>query len=156
MKLLFQVGGGSNARLGGRELRLLCGSNWYTYTLLQNRDNSGLLGTPVYCSLKLGTATPLPPPPPPRPPCGAPSGYSDIANIQKGIRDKLSGISHFLCPDLLLPSLWTGGCRGVGRSRKEKWGGGQHFGLVVPYTSCGVWGHAPQKILCSGTAFSTI
>ena len=49
-------GGGSNARLGGRELTLLCGFN--QYTLLQNRDNSGLLSNPVYCSL-----TPLPPPP---------------------------------------------------------------------------------------------
>ena len=38
--------------LGGRELRLLCGFN--QYTLLQNRDNGGLLGTPVYYSLKLG------------------------------------------------------------------------------------------------------
>ena len=37
-------GGGSTARLGGRELILLCGFN--QYTLLQNRDNSGLLGTP--------------------------------------------------------------------------------------------------------------
>ena len=45
-------GGGSTARLGGRELTLLCGFN--QYTLLQNRDNSGLLGTPLYCSLKLG------------------------------------------------------------------------------------------------------
>ena len=45
-------GGGSTARLGGRELTLLCGLN--QYTLLQNRDNSGLLGTPLYCSLKLG------------------------------------------------------------------------------------------------------
>ena len=39
-------------RLGGRELTLLCGFN--QYTLLQNRDNSGLLGTSEYCSLKLG------------------------------------------------------------------------------------------------------
>ena len=48
-------GGGEearNARLGGQELTLLCGFN--QYTLLQNRDNTGLLGTPVYCSLKLG------------------------------------------------------------------------------------------------------
>ena len=52
-------GGGSNARLGGgggggggRELRLLGGFNWYA--LFQNRDNSGLLGTPVYYSLKFG------------------------------------------------------------------------------------------------------
>ena len=37
---------------GGRELTLLCG--FHQYTLLQNRDNSGLLGTLVYCSLKLG------------------------------------------------------------------------------------------------------
>ena len=37
---------------GGRELRLLCGFNIINqYTLLQNRDNSGLS---VYCSLKLG------------------------------------------------------------------------------------------------------
>ena len=49
-------GGGSNARLGGRELTLLYGFN--QYTLLQNRDNSGLLGTPVYCSLKLGGRCP--------------------------------------------------------------------------------------------------
>ena len=52
---------------GGQELRLLCGFN--QYTLLQNRDNSGFLGTPVYYSLKLGgggggvAAPPLPPPP---------------------------------------------------------------------------------------------
>ena len=68
-------GGGSNARLGGRELTLLCGFN--QYTLLQNRDNSGLLGTPVYCSLKLGGRCPpnaqvggaaSPPAPPVEPP----------------------------------------------------------------------------------------
>ena len=46
------MGGRSNASVGGQELRLLCGFN--QYTLLQNRDNSGLLGTPVYYSLKLG------------------------------------------------------------------------------------------------------
>ena len=60
-------GGGSNARLGGRELTLLCGFN--QYTPLQNRDNSGLLGTPVYYSLKLGGGggggAAAPPPPPP-------------------------------------------------------------------------------------------
>ena len=49
-------GGGSTARLGGRELTLLCGFN--QYTLLQNRDTSGLLGTPLYCNLKLGGAMP--------------------------------------------------------------------------------------------------
>ena len=49
-------GGGSTARLGGRELTLLCGFN--QYTLLQNRDNSGLLGTPLYCSPKLGGRCP--------------------------------------------------------------------------------------------------
>ena len=43
-------GGGSNARLGGRELTLLCGFN--QYTLLQNRDNSGLLGTPYCCRIE--------------------------------------------------------------------------------------------------------
>ena len=71
-------GGGSTARLGGRELTSSCGFN--QYTLLQNRDNSGLLGTPLYCSLKLGGDAP----PmlklgggggggrPPCPPCGAP------------------------------------------------------------------------------------
>ena len=68
-------GGGSTARLGGRELRLLCGFN--QCTLVQNRDNSGLLGTPMYSSLKLGGRCP----PnaqvggaaaPPAPPCGAP------------------------------------------------------------------------------------
>ena len=39
---------------------------------------------------------------------------------------------------------------------REKWGrggGGQHFldyvSLVVPYTSRGVWGHAPQKYFCA-------
>ena len=53
------LGGG-----GGRELRLLCGNN--QYTLSQNRDNSGLLGTPVYNSLKLvggggGGSPPCPP-----------------------------------------------------------------------------------------------
>ena len=70
-------GGGSNARLGGRELTLLCGFN--QYTLLQNRDNSGLLGTPVYCSLKLGgDAPPMLKlggggrPPPPAPPVEPP------------------------------------------------------------------------------------
>ena len=36
---------GEEARLGGgQELRLLCCFN--QYALLQNRDNSGLLGTP--------------------------------------------------------------------------------------------------------------
>ena len=52
-------GGGSTSRLGGRELTLLCGFN--QYTLLQNRDNSGLLGTPLYCSLKLGGGGAMPP-----------------------------------------------------------------------------------------------
>ena len=63
-------GGGSTARLqlGGRELTLLYGFN--QYTLLQNRDNSGLLGTPLYCSLKLGGGGGHRPPP--CPPCGAP------------------------------------------------------------------------------------
>ena len=65
-------GGGSTARLGGRELTLLCGFN--QYTPLQNRDNiSGFLGTPLYCSLKLGgegggggrPCPPVEPPPPP-------------------------------------------------------------------------------------------
>ena len=82
-------GGGSTARLGGRELTLLCGFN--QYTLLQNRDNSGLLGTPLYCSLKLGGRCPpntqvggaaAPPAPPVEPPlsgnwgCGAYSGQT--------------------------------------------------------------------------------
>ena len=71
-------GGGSNARLGGRKLTLLCGFN--QYTLLQNRDNTGLLGTPVYCSLKLGGRCPpnaqvggaaAPPAPPVEPPLNA-------------------------------------------------------------------------------------
>ena len=49
-------GGGSNARLGGgggggQELRLLCEFN--QYPLLQNRDNSGVLGIPMYYSLKV-------------------------------------------------------------------------------------------------------
>ena len=46
--------GGSNARLGGggQELRLLCEFN--QYPLLQNRDNSGVLGIPMYYSLKVG------------------------------------------------------------------------------------------------------
>ena len=80
MILLHQcVGGGGEATLGwgGRELTLLCGFN--QYTLLQNRDNSGLLGTPVYCILKFGgrcppndqvggVAAPCPPPPPRRAP----------------------------------------------------------------------------------------
>ena len=46
---------------GGEEAPLGWGvENWHyyvalvIYTLLQNRDNSGLLGTPEYCSLKLG------------------------------------------------------------------------------------------------------
>ena len=68
-------GGGSTARLGGRELTLLCGFN--QYTLLQSRDNSGLLGTSLYCSLKLGGRCPpnaqvggaaAPPAPPVEPP----------------------------------------------------------------------------------------
>ena len=68
-------GGGSTARLGGRELTLLCGFN--QNTLLQNRDNSGLLGTPLYCSPKLGGQCPpnaqvggaaAPPAPPVEPP----------------------------------------------------------------------------------------
>ena len=68
-------GGGSTSRLGGRELTLLCGFN--QYTLLQNRDNSGLLGTLLYCSLKLGGRCPpnaqvggaaAPPAPPVEPP----------------------------------------------------------------------------------------
>ena len=40
-------------------MTLLCGFN--QYTLLQNRDNSGLLGTLLYCSLKLGGDAPPPP-----------------------------------------------------------------------------------------------
>ena len=52
----LQGGGGSTSRLGGRELTLLCGFN--QYTLLQNRENSGLLGTSLYCSLKLGGRCP--------------------------------------------------------------------------------------------------
>ena len=44
MTSIINRGGGSNAKLGGRELTSLCGFN--QYTLLQNRDNSGLLGTP--------------------------------------------------------------------------------------------------------------
>ena len=78
-------GGGSTAWLGGRELTLLCGFN--QYTLLQNRDNSGLLGTPLYCSPKLGGAMPPPMlklggrPPPPCPPCGAPPAVYYSAGI---------------------------------------------------------------------------
>ena len=45
----------------GRELTLFCGFN--QYTLLQNRENSGLLGTPLYCSPKLGGGRPPPLPP---------------------------------------------------------------------------------------------
>ena len=60
-------GGGSNARLGGQELTVLRGFN--QNTLLQNRDNSGLLGTPVYYSLKLGGGGGGGCPPSP---CGAP------------------------------------------------------------------------------------
>ena len=64
-------GGGSNARLGGRELTLLCGFNHDT--LLQNRDNSRLLGNPVYYTLNLGGGGhPLPSPPPPPPPVEPP------------------------------------------------------------------------------------
>ena len=37
------LGWGGGGEGGGRELRLLCGFNHYT--LLQNRDNGGLLGT---------------------------------------------------------------------------------------------------------------
>ena len=71
-------GGGSTARLGGRELTLLC--SFHQYTLLQNRDNSGLLH-PCVLWPKVGGDAP-PPPPPPQcsswgggggcPPCGAP------------------------------------------------------------------------------------
>ena len=73
-KTLRSGGGGRTARLGGRELTLLCGLI-NQYTLLQNRDNSGLsvLGTPLYCSLKLGGGggrlPPCPPPPLWSPPC---------------------------------------------------------------------------------------
>ena len=52
---------------------------------------------------------------------------------------------------------------GVGRLWKVGGGGGNisdYVLLVVPYSSRGVWGHAPQKFflvfLCSETAFSTI
>ena len=65
---------------------LLCGFN--QYTLLQNRDNSGLLGTPMYSSLKLGGDAPpmlrlggRPPPPPPAPPVEPPLPYSVQANL---------------------------------------------------------------------------
>ena len=69
--IVYNRGG---ATLVGRELRLLCGFN--QYTLLQNRDNTGLLGTPVYYSWGGGGGAggrPLPPPPlwsppPPTPP----------------------------------------------------------------------------------------
>ena len=72
-------GGGSTSRLGGRELTLLCGFN--QYTLLQNRDYSGLLGTSLYCSLKLGGGA-MPPntqvggaAAPPAPPVEPPLNY---------------------------------------------------------------------------------
>ena len=54
-------GGGSTAKLGGQELTLLCGFN--QYALLQNRDNIGLLGTPLCYSLKLGGGGGTIPPP---------------------------------------------------------------------------------------------
>ena len=72
----YYRGGGSTARLGGQELTLLCG--FHQYTLLQNRDNSGLLGTLVYYSLKLGPQCSIKlgggggGGRPPCPPCGAP------------------------------------------------------------------------------------
>ena len=79
LPLCVSRGGGSTARLGGRELTLLCGFN--QYALLQNRDNSGLLGTPLYCSPKLGGRCPpnaqvggAAAAAPPCPPCGAPPG----------------------------------------------------------------------------------
>ena len=50
--------------------------NWHYYvtltsiaTLLQNRDNSGLLGTPLYCGLKLGGGGGGGAAAPPAPPC---------------------------------------------------------------------------------------
>ena len=82
-------GGGSNARLGGRELTLLCGFN--QYTLLQNRDNSGFLGTPVYCSLKLGGRCPPNAQvgggggaPPPAPPVEPPLNMAGVASGPTG------------------------------------------------------------------------
>ena len=80
-------GGGSTARLGGRELTLLCGFN--QYTLLQSRDNSGLLGTSLYCSLKLGGRCPpnaqvggaaAPPAPPVEPPLGG----KELEGVREG------------------------------------------------------------------------
>ena len=80
-------GGGSTASLGGRELTLLCGSN--QYTLLQNRDNSGLLGTPLYCSPKLGGGA-MPPQcsswgggRPPLPPLWSPPGMYNVFYMMK-------------------------------------------------------------------------
>ena len=85
--LSLSRGGGSTSRLGGRELTLLCGFN--QYILLQNRDNSGLLGTSLYCSLKFGGA--MPPQcsswgggRPPCPPCGAPPA----------ICNRITGLQH--------------------------------------------------------------
>ena len=94
-------GGGSIARLGGRELTLLCGSN--QYTLLQNRDNSGLLGTPLYCSLKLGGGD-APPmlklggqPPPPAPPVEPPLELQIQQNLKPKIKPvKLSTKMHLI------------------------------------------------------------
>ena len=63
-------GGGSNARLGGRELRLLCGIHCYRIETMMDS-----LGTPVYYSLKLGGGGGG------LPPCGAPpDSYTYMGN----------------------------------------------------------------------------
>ena len=109
----MQGGERSTARLGGRELTLLCG--FHQYTLLQNRDNTGLLGTLVYYSLKLGgggglpllppCGAPLlppcppvePPPPAPLPPCGAPLP-PDVYRLLSVIKARFSCILvNFTC-----------------------------------------------------------
>ena len=89
---IHRGGGGSTARLGGRELTLLCGFN--QYKLSQNRDNSGLLGTRLYCSPKLGggggggATAPLPPPPPP----DSVRVFSRVSECRRGLWNRL--ITH--------------------------------------------------------------
>ena len=101
------------------------------YTLLQNRDNSGLLGTPLYCSLKLGGGGRCPPnaivgggrPPPPlwSPP---PPQYS--YRIYAELVPKS-------CSDTLIDSIAISGGGGGGSTggvvappppQLEHWGGG--------------------------------
>ena len=91
----LSIPGGEEAPLGwgGRELTLLCGFN--QYTLLQNRDNSGLLGTPLYCSPKLGgRCSSWGGRPPPCPPCGATPEFLSLPLSTSQIPHPVSTIHH--------------------------------------------------------------